>query len=363
MIDVFLLIINFLSLISFVYILFILINPPKIKKEKFDKDYFPFVSIIVPAINEEEVIERTLKKLISVDYPKKKKEIIVVSDSTDRTNEICEKYKKFVKLIKHSHREGKWKALNEGIRKAKGEIILTTDADVIVPKDWIKKLVRPFQDKTIKLTWGPGRIKNPNFNFLTKAQTFFIDLDNIAAKISQQLEVRYAGSGSNMAFRKSVWKKYKFRNEVTEDSDFAYRIFKNGMKGYFVENAQVKIRVPLNLSDLRSQQIRWLHESHLDLKLFLLWILFISTYLFPTLGLMTLIYLIFIKNSLLLSLFVLNIVLFVISYVLICLRTSTKNLMNGLHLISLNLFYFLFVIEAIVRMLFNSKIEWKEYKY
>jgi len=166
-----------------------------------------------------------------------------------------------------------------------------------------------------------------------------------------------------MAFRKSVWKKYKFRNEVTEDSDFAYRIFKNGMKGYFVENAQVKIRVPLNLSDLRSQQIRWLHESHLDLKLFLLWILFISTYLFPTLGLMTLIYLIFIKNSLLLSLFVLNIVLFVISYVLICLRTSTKNLMNGLHLISLNLFYFLFVIEAIVRMLFNSKIEWKEYKY
>jgi cellulose synthase/poly-beta-1,6-N-acetylglucosamine synthase-like glycosyltransferase len=126
MIDIFLLTINLLSFFSFIYILFNLINSPKIKEERFNKDYFPFVSIIIPAINEEEVIECSLKNLISVYYPKNKKEIIVVSESTDKTNEICERYKKFVKLIKHSHRMGKWKALNDGIKKAKGEIIVTT---------------------------------------------------------------------------------------------------------------------------------------------------------------------------------------------------------------------------------------------
>jgi cellulose synthase/poly-beta-1,6-N-acetylglucosamine synthase-like glycosyltransferase len=223
--------------------------------------------------------------------------------------------------------------------------------------------VRPFQEKEIELTYGPRTIKNPNFNFLTKAQIFFIDLNNLTSKISQQLKLRYMCPGENMAFRKSVWKKFKFRNVVSEDTDFGHRIFKSGMKVYFVENAKVKIRVPLNLSDLRYQQIRWLHESYLDLKLFSFWILYIFSFLFPTFGLVTLIYLIFVKSNLLIALFFSNVVLFVLSYLMICLRTSIKNFINGLYLLSLNLFYFSFVIEAILRMIFKSKIKWIEYKY
>ncbi len=97
------LILNLLSLFSFILILFLFIKYKltRYTKIKNDSDVkYPFVSIIISAFNEEETIEKNLKKLISVDYPKNKREIIVVSDSTDRTNEICEKYKKYVNSLK-----------------------------------------------------------------------------------------------------------------------------------------------------------------------------------------------------------------------------------------------------------------------
>jgi len=365
MLDFLIVIFNFLSLFSFVYILFIFViykltHFPKIKGDSDIK--FPLASIIICAYNEEEEIEKTIKKLISVDYPKNKMEIIIVSDSTDRTNEICEKYKKSVKLIKRYERKGKWSALNEGISKAKGNIIVTIDADTIVTKNWLKNIVKPYQDKSIKLTFGPKIAKNPNFDFVTKAHSFYIEINDVVIKALNNLNLACSPSGDIMSFRKEVWKKIKFRNVMEEDIDFGIRVFKNGMKCFFVKNAIVRVRIPINFSDLRYQVVRWM-QAFLELKLFSFLILFIFTFFFPSLSLITIIYLILIKNYLITILFTLNVILFIVLYTIFCLKTRSKNFLYSLHLLILNPIYFLFIIENFIRNLLKLKIKWMEYKY
>ncbi len=104
------------------------------------------VSIIIPTYNEEEDIERTLQACINIEYDNK--EIIVVDDSTDKTPEIVKKFKKFgVRLIHRKENEGgRCGARNLGIKEARGEILIILNADVLLPKDFIQKILPYYQN-------------------------------------------------------------------------------------------------------------------------------------------------------------------------------------------------------------------------
>ncbi|MCK4352415.1 glycosyltransferase [candidate division WOR-3 bacterium] len=129
---------------------------------------FPSVSLIIPAYNEEEIIEEKIKNSFSLDYPGKV-EIILSSDgSTDKTVEITSKFKK-VKINDFKERKGKMATLNrtlrgsyEGTKAPTGEIIIFTDANAMFEKDALKNLIRNFADKSIGCVCGAKRIKKEN---------------------------------------------------------------------------------------------------------------------------------------------------------------------------------------------------------
>ena len=106
-------------------------------KVDFDESNYPSVSVIVSARNEEKNISMCIESLLKIDYPREKIEIIVINDrSTDKTGEMVKSYsQKNPELIymeteeSSSRLKGKTGALNQAIRKSKGEIIFTTDAD------------------------------------------------------------------------------------------------------------------------------------------------------------------------------------------------------------------------------------------
>ena len=113
---VFIILIFILFYIYFGYpILLFLISIFKKNKIKISEDYFPSVSLIIAAYNEEKVIEEKIKNSLNIDYPKNKFEIIIFSDSsTDRTDEIVKKYKKEgIKLVRIEGRKGKTICQNE----------------------------------------------------------------------------------------------------------------------------------------------------------------------------------------------------------------------------------------------------------
>ena len=110
---------------------------------------YPFVSIIVPAWNEEAFIAKTLDSLLAQDYPRNRSEIIVIDDfSTDNTLKIAIRYSEEnptkVKVLSNgSSHEFKNSALARrlGMRNAKGEIFINFSAHVLAPKNFVSTLV------------------------------------------------------------------------------------------------------------------------------------------------------------------------------------------------------------------------------
>jgi len=134
-------------------------------------------SIIVPAHNEERRIEGTLIELLAFLnswYNKKNYEIIVVDDSNDRTPNIVRKYMKKDKHLKMMHfakRRGKGAALNLGIMEAKGDQIITFDADAATPPWEIPNMLKKLKKYDIVIG-SRKQIGSKNFGVLPLKRKF-----------------------------------------------------------------------------------------------------------------------------------------------------------------------------------------------
>lgn len=120
----------------------------------------PTLSIIIPVHNEAAVIEEKLRNLLMLDYPAGKREIIIVSDgSTDQTGTIVERYlEQGIRYIKLPERRGKAAALNSGLAAAVNEIVVFTDASIMLRRDALRNIVRRFQDPAIGCISGEDHI-------------------------------------------------------------------------------------------------------------------------------------------------------------------------------------------------------------
>jgi glycosyltransferase involved in cell wall biosynthesis len=113
-----------------------------------------FISVVVPALNEEKYIKQCLSSLLSQSYPRELYEIIVVDNgSTDRTSEIARGFG--VKVV-YEPKRGVSRARHRGAQEARGEIIAGTDADGIAPGTWLEEIARAFRsDDTLGALTGP----------------------------------------------------------------------------------------------------------------------------------------------------------------------------------------------------------------
>ena len=107
------------------------------------------VSLVVAAHNEEAVIEEKIRNTMALDYPKDSLEFLVGSDgSTDRTDDICRRHP-WVKFERIEPRRGKTNVLNTLIPKARGEIIVLSDANTVIEPGALAAMVRHFDDPTV----------------------------------------------------------------------------------------------------------------------------------------------------------------------------------------------------------------------
>jgi len=186
----------------------------KIKKVKTKKQFF--VSVIVPARNEEKSIGRCLGSLIAQNYPKDKYEIIVVNDaSTDRTKEIVEAYQHkpggtnlmIITLDESRARTTAYKkfAISRGIDQSKGDIILTTDADCVQPRGWIQEMVNRFEEN-VGFVSGPVVYANEKTLFHKLQSLEFLGLITVGAGAIGNGQPVIC-NGANVAYRKNVFYK------------------------------------------------------------------------------------------------------------------------------------------------------------
>ena len=142
--------------VYFGYPLFLFIASAFMGRASKKSDFTPFVSILIPAYNEEKSIRAKIENSLSLDYPGDKLEIIVISDgSTDKTEGIVNEYaNRGIKLIVRRERKGKMAALNNVVPQARGEIIVFSDANTMYRPDAIRKLTRNFIESNIGCVCG-----------------------------------------------------------------------------------------------------------------------------------------------------------------------------------------------------------------
>lgn len=181
----------------------------------------PLVSVIIPAYNEEQYIEETLKCLAGQTYPHVE---IIVSDgkSTDRTVEIARRYADEVVVRRTNIAE----ARNLGARHARGDIMVFVDADTLVSRELIAHVVGSMTDPTSSCVFGPIRP--------IKRSTRSMFICKIGWDLIPQIFVkckRPQFSGVCVAIRRSAFEQVGGFNEgmkATEDIDMGLRLRKTG---------------------------------------------------------------------------------------------------------------------------------------
>ena len=124
-------------------------------------DFTPTVSLLMPVHNEAGVISSKLENLEHIDYPRDCLRVVIVSDgSTDETVDIIGQYQGSldIQLVEVVERRGKAHALNTGLQHVTTELVVFSDASILLEKDSLKQIVRPFQDPSIGCVSGEDHI-------------------------------------------------------------------------------------------------------------------------------------------------------------------------------------------------------------
>ena len=228
------------------------------QKEKDSKlSVLPFVSVIVPAYNEEKVIENTIKSLIGLSYSNK--EIIIVDDgSKDQTLQIARRFQNSI-VVLHKENGGKSSALNFGVEHAKGEIVVIVDADTILEKNSLVSLVNGFAtNKNLGAVGGNIKIRN-RMNLLTWCQSMeYIAGINIVRRAFDIFGTINMVPGALAAFKKSELIKINGFNDDTlvEDFDATIRLIKNGVTVQANNQAIAYTEAPQTLGEFCKQRKR-----------------------------------------------------------------------------------------------------------
>ncbi|MDV7687525.1 glycosyltransferase family 2 protein [Oenococcus oeni] len=229
---------------------------------------YPFISIIVPAHNEEVLIENTIDYLMNeIDYPNY--EVIVADDgSTDNTpsvlKKMSEKYiAKNFRTLRVNSNKGKAHALNIAAGFAKGEFILSNDADVLPESNALNRYMDYFfsrENSRVAAVTGNMSVRNRS-SILGKSQT--VEFSSIVGSIkrsqSATIDTMYAYSGANTMYRKSALIDVgMFRQDrATEDISIAWDHSLNGWETLFAPDIMFYMNVPENLISLFHQRKRW----------------------------------------------------------------------------------------------------------
>ncbi len=228
-------------------------------------DYVPMVSLHVPAYNEPpELVEQTLRALAKLDYPRF--EVILVDNNTPSEDtwqplaQVCRELG--FKCLHLEHWPGyKSGALNFALSMTdpKAEIVGVIDADYVVERDYLKRIVPYFADPTIAFVQAPQDYRDHEGSWFSRAAydgyKYFFALSMPAR--NERNAIIFCGTMGLL--RKQVLQEIGGWDEwcITEDAEASLRILNRGYKSLYVNQSFGRGLMPLNFEGLKKQRFRW----------------------------------------------------------------------------------------------------------
>jgi len=224
-------------------------------------DPHTFVTVLIPAFNEERVIERSVRQVLDSDNVQL--EVIVIDDgSKDRTGEVVRQAfaeEPRVRLVQLEN-GGKARALNHGLELAKGELVIALDADTQFEPDTIARLARWLvADETLGAVAGNAKVGN-RVNLVTKWQALeYVTAQNLERRALARLGGMTVVPGAVGAWRKSAILEVGGYppDTLAEDQDLTIAIQRAGWKVAYDQSAIAWTEAPQSLHQLARQRFRW----------------------------------------------------------------------------------------------------------
>jgi hyaluronan synthase len=235
---------------------------------------WPIVSVIMPALNEEELVSKAIDSIFASNYPRDKIEVIAINDgSADRTlNHMMRarwKYGEKLRVINFKRNLGKRQAIYSGLKISRGSVIVTVDADGKIGRSAIKNLVIPLvKDREVAAVGGRIAVLNEQENFLTRMLSIRYSVSFDFGRAYQSVYgTVFVCPGALTAFRKDSirplikeWISQRFMNAPClhgEDRALTTLILKSGFMTKYQSNAVVYTKVPSKVRQMNRMYIRW----------------------------------------------------------------------------------------------------------
>jgi cellulose synthase/poly-beta-1,6-N-acetylglucosamine synthase-like glycosyltransferase len=235
---------------------------------RFAEAELPQITIQLPLFNELYVVDRLLKAVTAIDYPREKLEIQVLDDSTDETVKVAEtvvaKYAEQgfdIHYIHRSDRTGfKAGALENGNKSSKGELLAIFDADFVPKPDCLRKLVDYFTDPLVGCAQMRWSHINGSYNLLTRLQTIMLD----GHFVVEQTTRNRTGGFFNFNGTAGIWRRQAIEmsggwqhDTLTEDTDLSFRAQLMGWKFVYLLDEEAPAEIPVEINAFKAQQRRW----------------------------------------------------------------------------------------------------------
>ena len=258
------------TIVYVLYFLFVLRNPKKEEylklienafKKELSLRHLPTVSILVPAYNEEGVISKKLQNISALDYPHEKMEVIVIDDcSTDKTANIAQQsFDKFSlqgKVIRNDKRLGVNACYNLAVSESKGNLILTTDADVTIENDALMKGVKIFE--SLENVGGITGKMIPLSNDFTPAvlvEKSYRSLYDSSSTTESAIHSAFPGYTCFTLLKKSTFSQLPL-HYGSSDGNISLAIIKKGLRFLSVPGIFFYEPISFRLKEQRRQKIR-----------------------------------------------------------------------------------------------------------
>ena len=228
-----------------------------------DPSFQPAVAVLIPAYNEEKVIERTIRSVLASSYPKLR--VIVIDDgSKDDTLAIARgKFQKEIAsgklLVLTKPNSGKAEALNFGLQHVTEDFYIGIDADTVIAKEAIARLMPHFLDQTVGAVAGNAKVGN-RINIWTRWQALeYITSQNFERRALDLLGAVTVVPGALGAWRTDLVRqagRYHV-NTVAEDADLTMSLLRMGSRVIYEDRALAYTEAPVNARGLMRQRFRW----------------------------------------------------------------------------------------------------------
>ncbi len=225
--------------------------------------FAPPVAILIPAYNEEKVIERTVRAALMSHYPNFR--VIVIDDgSKDKTYEVAKnafasEIASGKVLVLTKPNSGKAHALNFALEYVTEEIFVGIDADTVIARDAVSRLVPQFLDSRVGAVAGNAKVGN-RVNLWTRWQA----LEYITSQNFERRALNALGAVSVVPGAIGAWRTQLVReaggyhvDTVAEDGDLTMALLENGYRVTYEDRAIAWTEAPINANGLMRQRFRW----------------------------------------------------------------------------------------------------------